>query len=91
MEILKPYRAKIDVLDDQIIDLLGQRLAIIQEVAALKAENDIDPVLPSRVDEVRERCVERGVQKGYDADFIRDLYTRLIAYSCQVEEEAQNS
>ena len=91
MEILKPYRAQIDALDDQIIDLLVQRTGVIAEVAELKAREGIAPVLQDRVDEVRERAIARAVQKGMDGDIIRDIYTRLIAFSCQLEEDFANS
>lgn len=86
MEILKPYRAKIDSLDDQIVDLLVAREAIIREVADLKAEEKIPAVLQDRVDEVRERCVVRAAEKGADPDLVRDLYTRIIDFSCNLEE-----
>jgi len=83
---LTPLRKKIDALDDQIIDLLGQRLGIIHEVSVIKAQQDIAPVLEDRVIQVRERAVQRAVALGYDADFIRGLYQDLIDYSCHVEQ-----
>jgi chorismate mutase len=86
MEILKPYRKRIDDLDDRIIDLLAERIDVIREVAALKTELGIPAVLQDRVDEVRERCIARGVEKGLDADFVRDLYVRIISYSCDLED-----
>lgn len=87
MEILKPYRLKIDSLDDQIVDLLVAREDIIREVANLKAEENIPAVLQDRVDEVRERCIARATEKGADPDLIRELYTRIIDFSCNLEEE----
>jgi chorismate mutase-like protein len=87
MEILKPYRARIDAIDDQIVDLLAQRMGIIREVGALKAEKGIHPVLQDRVDEVRERCAARAAEKGVDADMVRDLYDRLIRHCCDLEAE----
>jgi chorismate mutase len=86
MEILKPYRAQIDALDDQIIDLLAARCEVIRTVGELKARENIPAVLQDRVDEVRERCADRAAQNGVDADVIRQIYTLLIDYSCQLEE-----
>lgn len=83
---LTPFREKIDALDDQIIDLLGQRLAIINEVSVIKAQKGIEPVLQDRVDQVRERAVKRAINHGYDPDFIRGIYQDLIDYSCHVEQ-----
>lgn len=87
MEILKPYRARIDALDDQIVDLLMQRIGVIVEVGHLKAREGIPSVLPDRVEQVRERAAARAAEKGLDPDLVRTLYTILIDYSCALEEE----
>lgn len=87
MEIMKPFRQRIDALDDQIIDLLIARVGIIREVGHFKFENDIPAVLPDRVNEVRERAAARAAVKGLDADLVRQLYTTIIGYSCDLEEE----
>lgn len=87
MEIMKPFRKRIDDLDDQIIDLLAQRTEIIREVADFKYKNDIPAVLQDRVDEVRERCATRAEQKNMDPDVIRTMYAALIKFSCDLEEE----
>ncbi len=87
MEIMKPFRQRIDALDDQIIDLLIARTEIIREVGHFKFENDIPAVLPDRVIEVRERAAARAAAKGLDADLVRQLYTTIIGYSCDLEEE----
>lgn len=86
MEILKPYRARIDALDDKIVDLLIERIGIIREVGHLKAREGIPAILPDRVIEVRERAAARAAAKGLDADLVRQLYTILIDYSCNLEE-----
>ncbi len=87
MEIMKPFRQRIDALDDQIIDLLIARSAIIREVGHFKFENDIPAVLPDRIAEVRERAAARAAAKGLDAHLVRQLYTAIISYSCDMEEE----
>jgi len=87
MEILKPYRARIDAVDDQIIDLLVKRFDIIREVGELKAEKNIPPILPDRVIEVRERCAQRAAQRGIDADLVRRLYDQIITFACEMEQD----
>jgi 4-amino-4-deoxychorismate mutase len=90
MEILKPYRARIDAIDDQIIDLLVARLGIIREVGVLKAREGIPATLPDRVVEVRERAAQRAAGKGADPELVRQLYTILIDYSCALEEDIKS-
>lgn len=86
-DTLKPYREKIDSLDDQLVDLLIAREKIIREVADVKLENNIPAVLQDRVDEVRDRCVARAVDAGMDGDYVREIYTKIITLSCNIEEE----
>jgi chorismate mutase len=87
MEILKPYRQRIDDLDDRIIDLLVERTGIIREVGHLKFNNNIPAVLQDRVDEVRERATARAAAKGLPADIVRRFYAELIQFSCDLEDE----
>jgi len=87
---LKPFREKIDRIDDQIVDLLVEREKIIHEVAVLKKKEGIPPVLPERVDEVRERNVERAVSQGGDAEMMRSIYANIIKLSCEIEEAEKN-
>lgn len=86
-EIMKPYRERIDALDDQIVDLLVERTGIIREVGHLKHENGIPSVIQSRVDEVRERNAERAAAKGMNAEIVREIYARLVEFSCNLEDE----
>jgi chorismate mutase len=85
-QILKPYREKIDSLDKMLIDLLVEREKIIHEVAAIKLENNIPAVLPTRVDEVRENAIALAVKKDGDAHYMREIYTKIIQLSCDIEE-----
>ncbi|MEM6811095.1 MAG: chorismate mutase [Pseudomonadota bacterium] len=87
VKVLKPYREKIDQLDNEIVDLLVQREKIIREVADVKYDHNIDPVLLDRVAEVRERCVARAQDQGSDGNYVRETYKKLIDLSCALEEE----
>ena len=84
--IMKPYRARIDDIDAQIIDLLRKRYDVIEEVGVLKTNEGIAPVLQDRVDEVRERAASMAAEKGMDEDFIRNLYAQLIKHCCDLEQ-----
>lgn len=86
MEILAPYRARIDTLDDQIIDLLAQRMDIVREVGAVKARENIETVQSDRVVEVRERCAERGAKLGLNPGMVRKIYTTIIDEAHELEQ-----
>jgi chorismate mutase-like protein len=85
---LDGLRLEIDRIDDEIVDLLGQRFALLRDVAAYKQPRDIPVVIPERINEVVERVVARGQRHGLDAQMMRDLYRRLIDEACRVETVA---
>ena len=86
MEALKDYRARIDALDDQIIDLLAQRTDIVREVARVKAENNLNVVQSDRVNEVRERNAAHAVKLGINPEMVRHIYTLIIEEAHQMEQ-----
>ena len=81
-------REEIDRIDGEIVDLLGQRFAVLRDVAAYKRPRDIPVVIPERIAEVVERCVARGAPHGLDAGMLREVYHRIIDEACRVEAKA---
>lgn len=86
-DLLEPYRRKIDALDKDIIELLRKRYEVIREVGHLKAREGLPAIIQERVDEVRENAAKMGAEKNIDPNIVRELYAKLIAHSCEVEEE----
>lgn len=86
MEALKPLRAQIDALDDQIVDLLAERMDLVRQVGAVKARENIALIQSDRVIEVRERCAQRGALKGVNPGLVRNIYTLIIDEAHQMEQ-----
>ena len=95
-EIMKPYRARIDALDDQIVDLMIERLKIIREVAAVRLKTVFPPWsksgLPRWLTMRRSGwSVLSGEQGEDDADRIREIYALMVVICCDLEEEILES
>ncbi|HEX6666863.1 MAG TPA: chorismate mutase [Solirubrobacterales bacterium] len=87
MSGLEPFRRRLDVIDDEIARLLGERFDICREVAVYKSEHEIPMMQPNRVEEVRARYLARGAEVGLPAEFMADLFDLLIAATCKAEDE----
>jgi chorismate mutase len=87
MSGLEPFRRRLDVIDDEIARLLGERFDICREVAVYKSEHEIPMMQPARIQEVRARYLARGAEVELPADFTADLFDLLIAASCRAEDE----
>lgn len=84
---LEPFRRRLDRLDGEIAERLGERFAICREIALYKREHDIPMMQPDRVAEVRARYMARGAEVQLPADFTANLFELLIAATCRMEDE----
>jgi chorismate mutase len=73
--------------DQQITTLLAQRFKVCAAVAVYKKNHNIPMMQPDRVETVKKRCAELGIQKGLRAEFVRELYSRIIQEACDLEDE----
>lgn len=83
---LLDYRKEIDELDVRLMELLGERMNIIREVAVYKKANHLPAVIQARVDEVRNNAVALAKENNLPEDYIYDLWTKIITESCDTEE-----
>jgi isochorismate pyruvate lyase len=81
---LEEARAKIDLVDKDIITLIAQRNGYIKEIAHFK--NSIDEVkAKDRIDFVISNAREQAISLGLSPNLINDLYVRMI--DAMVESE----
>lgn len=84
---LDPFRRRLDVIDDELARLFGERLQICREVAAYKSEHGIPMMQPERVNVVRERYLARGAEHELPREFSAELFELLIGTTCRLEDE----
>lgn len=87
MNGLEGFRARIDALDDRIVTLLAERLAICAEVGHHKSTHGLPVMQPDRVTEVKQRNAARGEAAGLRPDFVRRLYGLIIDEACALEND----
>jgi 4-amino-4-deoxychorismate mutase len=84
---LAPYRARLDEIDAQLVDLLGERFQVCREVAVHKAENEIAMMQPGRVEIVRARYLQHGAEVDLPGDFTAAFFDLMIDATCRAEDE----
>ena len=87
MSGLEPFRLQLDLLDEEIARLLGERFDVCRDVARYKREHDIPMMQPERVIEVRERYLARGADVNLPPDFTAALFELMIGATCRLEDE----
>ncbi len=84
---LAPFRARLDEIDAQLVDLLGERFQICREVAVHKSEHEISMMQPGRVEIVRARYLQHGAEVDLPSDFTAAFFDLMIDATCRAEDE----
>ncbi len=67
---LEQLRQRIDGLDDEIIQLLSQRMKLSEQIGAYKKEHDIAILQAARWNQILARILESGPRLGLSDEFI---------------------
>jgi chorismate mutase-like protein len=85
------FRIQINDIDNNIVDLLGNRFQVVRKVAEKKESGNIPVMQPNRIQEVKSRCKERASRNNVREEFIEALYQMIIEEACRIEYEYMNS
>lgn len=85
---LTRLRAQIDTADSKLLEVLGQRMQVAEQIGALKKTRDIAVLQNKRWKDVLEKMVSEGAQHGLTEEFIlrlfRAIHEESIAHQQQV-------
>ena len=83
-------RANIDVLDANLLELLGKRMKVADEIGQVKKENNVAVLQNSRWNEIQEKMVAEGAKKGLSEEFITKLFKSIHQESIEHQEKIIN-
>jgi chorismate mutase/prephenate dehydrogenase len=78
---LEELRARIDCVDQQLVQLLAERLRIVTEVAAVKHQLDLPMFHPAREENLISTRRAQAEKAGLDPDYIEDLFRTVLRHS----------
>lgn len=83
-------REKIDLIDDDLMKLLEQRIDLVREIAKIKARQNMTIVQPKRWEEKVKNQMEHAQKLGISKDFIKELFEKIHAESVRIQETLIN-
>lgn len=84
---LETFRSKIDSIDYQLLELLIQRMKVVEEIGLYKSHNNISILQLRRWKEIIETRVEQGLKLGLDNDFIKQVLQLIHDESIRKQTE----
>ena len=85
MKDLAFLRAEIDQLDEQLWDIIAQRVHVAREIGEWKRANGEQVLQPERYQQVLNQCLELGKQQGLSETLIHEVMDALHKESVRVE------
>ena len=88
---LGTLRAKIDVADNQLIELLSKRMKISDEIGQVKKAQNVSVLQTKRWNEILGKMVLEGEQHGLSEEFILRLFKAVHQESINHQEKIMKS
>jgi chorismate mutase len=90
LDLLGELRTQIDLYDDQLLDLMEQRMKVAETIGRCKKENNITILQTSRWDQIIRKAIEKGDKKGLSAEFIDKLFKAIHQESINHQMKVMN-
>ncbi len=86
-ENIDQLRAKIDVIDENLLYTLGSRIKISRQIGEYKKANNIAILQTSRWDSILQKVIAKGVEYGLEEKFVKAFFTAIHEASVEVQNE----
>ena len=83
---LGDLRSRIDIIDDQLLDLLKKRMDIADEIGALKKTNNVAILQNTRWHEILGKMILEGEQRNLSEEFVIQVFKAIHQESINRQE-----
>ena len=88
---LEALRSEIDELDTKLIDVLSERMNLVDDIAVLKKESEVTILQVSRYQEMLETRLHQAGEKGVNQAFIKLIFEQIHQNSIRRQEGIMNA
>jgi chorismate mutase len=86
----RSYRNRLDEIDDKLMELLVQRMAVSREIGAVKREKGLTVFQPFRYNETIERYTKYCKDGKIDIEAVRSLFEAVHSESIRQQLRVVN-
>ncbi len=88
---LNTFRTQIDVIDHQLIEMLGKRMKVADKIGALKKEKNVAILQTKRWNEILGKMILEGEQNNLSEEFVLRIFKAVHQESINHQEKIVNS
>ena len=86
-ENIDQLRAKIDILDENLLYTLGARMKVSRQIGEYKRANNVAILQTSRWDKVLAKVVAKGQEYGLPEDFVKEVFNAIHEASVEIQNQ----
>lgn len=86
-ESLTEMRSEIDEIDGQLLDILKQRMNVVEKIGLYKKANDMTILQNNRWSDIIERTSQLAVENGLDPKFVEKIIKAIHQGSINLQEK----
>lgn len=87
---IEDLRSQIDLIDNEILDLIGKRMQIADDIGLYKKRNNISILQPKRWSEILNVAANKGKVRGLSEEFIGKFLKAIHEESINHQEAVMN-
>ena len=84
---LENLRIKIDNADSQILEIIGNRMKVSEEIGKIKKKQNVAILQSARWNDILEKMISDGKEKGLSEDFILKIFKAIHQESINHQEK----
>ncbi|WP_435624812.1 chorismate mutase [Flagellimonas sp.] len=88
---LSNLRAQIDVIDNQLIDMLGKRMKVSDEIGKLKKQKNVAVLQTNRWNAILGNMILEGEERGLSEEFVLRMFKAIHQESINHQEKIINA
>jgi chorismate mutase len=88
---LSNLRAQIDVIDNQLIEILGRRMKVADSIGSLKKQRNVAVLQTNRWNSILGKMILEGEGKGLSEEFVLRMFKAIHQESINHQEKIINS
>lgn len=89
-EHMERFRQQINQLDDELLQLVGQRMRIAEQIGEYKRANGITILQTGRWNEMLQRLSRHGERMGLSGEFVKSYFDAIHMESIRHQDEVMN-
>ncbi|WP_456424133.1 chorismate mutase [Lutibacter sp.] len=86
---LNMHRKELDLIDSNIVDILGDRMGIAEQIGRLKKQENVAILQSGRWADILMKMIESGEEKGLSKEFVEEIFRAIHVESINIQHKVK--